>query len=318
MMRTDRERFQRLVDATELVPFTEVERSSGRASARRSSRTLPALAAGLATVIVVATATLLMVRVASHRQMAAPPDSLEELYRRVGTQIGRPGYVLQQTARTETDAGQYSHSATREQWIDPRGNAVRMEWTYSPKTGGESRKQLIITTGEVRVSRDPDGTLTDVDPKGFACYGASVSVSAVLGCPLPTEDSSTRIETGAYEGRPVLVLIKAGTFSTSDTNEEFTERMYVDPESLLPIASEREGTLDYGEKVRERVVTTYEHRFVEATALPEDYFDPRSIGYDPRSGLKELDGLAPDPVETYTPPPRIRGLRGLYRAWRSR
>ncbi len=304
-MRTERERFQKLVDATEIVPFAQIEMAAGGIP-RRAPRTLPAEGMVIATMLVVAVAALLMVRFEDRQQTAAPPTSLEDLYRRVGIQIDRPGHVLQQTARTEMDAGQFSHSATQEQWIDPRGNAVRMEWTYSPKVGGESHKELIITTGEVRVSRNPDGTLTDVDPKQFACYGASVSVSAVLGCPLPTEDTNTRIEKGTYEGRPLLVLIKTGTLSSSDTNEEFTERMYLDPQSLLPMASEREGTLDYGERVPLRARTTYEHQFVEEGSLPEDFFKPSSIGHDPRAGLEELERVS-EGMEVYWLGERLEG-----------
>ncbi len=70
-MRTERERFQKLVDATEIVPFAQIEMAAGGIP-RRAPRTLPAEGMVIATMLVVAVAALLMVRFEDRQQTAAP------------------------------------------------------------------------------------------------------------------------------------------------------------------------------------------------------------------------------------------------------
>lgn len=226
--------------------------------------------------------------------------SMEDVYARVAETAARPGQVLHSTARSETEAGLFSNTSLREQWVDVSGNAVREEGVYTftssqaKREGARPSRRTTITTSESRVTRHDDGSFTDGDPDSFACYGASASVSALLRCAHPTEESETRAERGEYAGRPAVVLVTTGSTSGSDEREEFTERLYLDARTLLPVAAEREGTLDYGRAVRLRGRTRFEHEWVTAASLPNGYFDAASLGYERPDPVEDLDRAADD------------------------
>jgi hypothetical protein len=87
------------------------------------------------------------------------------------------------------------------------------------------------------------------------------------------------VEQGSYDGRPAIVLVTIGRDSGSDTNTTFTKRLYLDPETFLPIVTEIEGSLDYGEVVPLRGQHRFTHDVVAADSVPDDFFEPAAIGY---------------------------------------
>lgn len=64
-----------------------------------------------------------------------------------------------------------------------------------------------------------------------------------------------------------------------DETFDVTRRLYLDVETFLPIALQFDGTVDYGEESTLHGRWTYENDFLPLDSLPDDFFDPASIGY---------------------------------------
>ena len=70
-----------------------------------------------------------------------------------------------------------------------------------------------------------------------------------------------------------------GTSSGSDETYYLTRQTFFDAETFLPLGGVVEGTLDEGVIHPVQSDIPYEHEFVPLDSLPEDFFDPASIGY---------------------------------------
>ena len=82
------------------------------------------------------------------------------------------------------------------------------------------------------------------------------------------------IEDGDFSGKSAIVLVTEGKREGNDQTHTFTERLYLDPKTLLPFAKESDGEVDHGETtpLRERWLYTYET--LSANQVPEDFFSP--------------------------------------------
>ena len=76
-----------------------------------------------------------------------------------------------------------------------------------------------------------------------------------------------------------MVLATKVVWSGTDETFDFTRRLYLDAETFLPIALHFDGTVDHGEVSTLRGQWTYENDFLPLDSLPDDFFDPASIGY---------------------------------------
>jgi hypothetical protein len=124
------------------------------------------------------------------------------------------------------------------------------------------------------------------------CYGADLATSVVLGCPGPTERSTTTTATGSYDGRETIVLTTEGTSRGSDEAHTFTRHLHLDATTYLPVAAVSDGTLNDVKPTFDR--TTYEVSWLDAGQLAADHFDPSSIGYvpqDPEAGIRGVDDM---------------------------
>jgi hypothetical protein len=234
--------------------------------------------------------------------------TVEEIYARFAEAITRPGSVYQVTADMDYDGGYYLMDATRRLWVDVAGDRVRDEGNGEMRakeeeeetTEGEGPMRYewkTITTGGATYGHQEqpqDESEPDSKHEARTCHGGNAAVSTVLGCPGWTEDSIKSAEIGEYKGRAAVVLVTTGTSHGEDETTTFTERLYLDRRTLLPIAAEYEGTLDYGEIYAVYGLTTFKSRFVSADSLPGHFFDPASIGYvehDPEEPLQSDLGI---------------------------
>ena len=96
---------------------------------------------------------------------------------------------------------------------------------------------------------------------------------------------------------PAVLLVTTGTSRGSDEITTSTTRLYLDPRTLLPIASDVTGTYDYGVVEPFSGEGSYEHEWIDRDSLPADFFTPDSIGYvgatDPEAQLEDLDPGTP-------------------------
>jgi len=243
--------------------------------------------------------------------------SVDELYRRVERAVSRPGFVLHQTESTKS-RGLLGGETTEELWVDAARGVVREE-TYEVFRGSERRDRSIIS-GDVQYGDSP-GSRIDAS----RCGGASAVASRVLGCHYDIDPETLRLSAGEWEGRAVLVLSQHGSHE-GESSESYVEKLYVSPETYLPLAKEREGTADFGAPFRIKISsrTVYGQEFVATGTLAAGFFDPRSIGAIAQPNLGWLnragpvywlgehyagrDGLPPLRLETIKPAKHHRGL----------
>ncbi len=248
---------------------------------------------------------------------AGNPSALTvaEVYRRVEQTLDRPGSLYHGTVRIETDSGLFAVVGTTSQWVDARRNVAREETqgTATVKEGAAATRTIdavtLLTEGG-RYVRETDGRITATPARTWLCHGAGIGASAVLGCPGPTEQSTTTVQQGAYAGRPAVVLVTAGTSRGSDQTYTFTNRLYLDPGTFLPVALEGAGQVDVGQIRPTRARRVYAHAFIPADAVPAGFFDPAALGYAKPNPEDPLDRATPDLV-VYWLGAQFAGAAGL-------
>jgi hypothetical protein len=216
--------------------------------------------------------------------------SVQEVYARFAEAITRPGHVYHAEVEISQDAGLFSYDATTEYWVDAERDLARQETEGALQDGQTQRSQTIIAGGARYRSATEDQPSTKVQAR--ACHGANAAIASVIGCPGPTEESTKTVETGRYENKAAIVVVTTGTSSGEDESFTFTQRLYLDEETFLPIAAQSEGTVDYGEVEQTSGLSRYRNDFLPADSLPQDFFDPASIGYverDPEEPLRAGD-----------------------------
>lgn len=200
--------------------------------------------------------------------------TLADVYSRVDRTLRQNGGIYH--VRIESRGGIVLplQTYTTERWVDVHQGAVREEFG-----AGSDRSTISIRNGDASFVRQKDGEFTVTPSKSWTCYGASVAASAVLGCPGPTETSTTTVEQGSFDGRPAIVLLTSGSSYGSDTTFTFTSRRFLVPDTLLPMGYEVSGSMSFGPVVPTSERSVYRHEFTDGAALPPDFFAPASIGY---------------------------------------
>ncbi len=215
----------------------------------------------------------------------ADAPSAEEIYSGLGQTLKQPGFIFHSTVTVEVSAGPYSHTATIQRWVDAERGVAREDTSFSPANDTPQQTATVIANGGY-YHREPSGNVSVGKP--LTCRGASAAISLVLGCPESTDQLTTTVETGQNAGKPSLVLVTSGTTRGSDERITFTDRLHLEPDTYLPIALERDGTIDFGETIPERGKWVFTNEFVPADSLPGNFFDPASIGYVERDPADQL------------------------------
>ena len=114
----------------------------------------------------------------------------------------------------------------------------------------------------------------------FTCQGAHIAASVILGCPNPVQKWTMSLQPGRYAGRQVLVLLRNGTDSSESFGGTFATRIYLDRQTLLPLADVTTGTSN---SKPAHGGATYGSSLVAASSLPASFFQPSSLGYRGRA-----------------------------------
>lgn len=284
------------------------------------------------TVLTLALALVLAAACGQTRPPGSPPAAapaapgtpatmtVDEAYRRAERTLRQPGHLYHATVRVEADAGGFASASTTERWVDAERDIAREEGTYELRaaegagavggSAGRIDRRTALLTASGRYVREPDGQVRATPIRLWTCHGVGVAASAVLGCPGPTEQSTATVERGEYGGKPTVVLVTVGTSRGSDETVSFTNRLYLDPESFLPVSLEGAGQVDMGQIKPTRERRTYAHEFVAAGGVPADFFDPAALGYREPDPAAALDRAPPD-LAVYWLGERFTGTAGL-------
>jgi len=230
--------------------------------------------------------------------------TVEEVYARFAEAINRPGFVYYLTIDVDDDGAPWAMEGTRELWTDPSGDRARHELDMLVHFDEDARYQtkvVLIDGAAYSHTLSPDisdqFSKTRTAPCDFGSAAACLAVEYLGLGYLPTtanpnEDWVEEIHSGRYHGRSAIIITSAGTTKGEIGTSTFTVRLYIDMRTSLPIALEGEGTFDYGQEGQGNWLYTYKSEFVPADSLPDDFFDPASIGYvehDPEEPLQGQD-----------------------------
>ncbi len=228
---------------------------------------------------------------------------IEDVYAGLAATLeDRDGILYSTQTMTGGAAGLVNLRVTFQTWVDAREPVARLEFEgeYTSMEEGKTlsgTSHVIIRDGSEYSTSE--GEVGQDEPRAVeaeGCYGQPEAIAVVIGCPGPTETSTTSVEWGTQDGQPVLVLVTAGETRGSDEVTSFLRRVYVDPDTFLPLFSEEEGVFDTGDGVLEFIVFEYEHEFVKRSALPEDFFELTAIGYTAPDYDAQIDEYFDTPV----------------------
>ena len=202
--------------------------------------------------------------------------SAKEVYTRLEQAMTRPGQVFHTAVRISQEAGPLSYEGKFELWVSPAQNLTR-EVTELHSADGDTHRLEAVSVDGVVYGTPIGGT----PPKhwGLQCPEASALVSTTIACWRSQQAGETSVEAVQYEGLAAVVLATKVVWSGTDETFDFTRRLYLDAETFLPIVLQFDGTVDHGEVSTLRGRWTYENDFRPLDSLPDDFFDPASIGY---------------------------------------
>jgi DNA-binding CsgD family transcriptional regulator len=195
----------------------------------------------------------------------------------------RPNSVYHQIGvsqvRARIESGDVDSEGHIERWFDSAGNREKTvsynvpdeDFRFESVTLAGTTYRVMTRDGERTNSSKFGGTECSETEMGLT-YGVPCPESAVLS-------SSSRVEYGRDKGRLVVVLIQESTSETDGQVATHRSRLLLDPSSFLPIAGESTLEYDSGSIPDTEFTTRYENEFLDADALPDDFFDPASIGY---------------------------------------
>ncbi|NJD65745.1 MAG: hypothetical protein FIB00_10965 [Chloroflexi bacterium] len=236
----------------------------------------------------------------------ARPETVEEFFAELEQAIQKDGKVFHATVELRAvDNGVEGLWATTEGWVQDGAERARAHWQKGPGNTNDIAERTVHIY-------DPDGVYSanldgDDDP-GFRrrteaenCLAdAPTPIVAQVACgflPFGGPDWQLSVEQSKFEGRATVALVGTYAVSSPVGSEEFpvggptphpvmtaaTRAVYtlhLDAASHLPVASGAGVDSDPDRKVFGSEAR-FQTEFLDDSSLPNDWFDPRSIGYVP-------------------------------------
>ena len=282
----------------------------------------PVVAGGVAVVVVAGAGLLIWALVATGGGGGASRTDLsaltpENFGDRLLEALTREGKVF------HTNIAQFSVTAdgtrqdmyTVEAWLDLEHELVREEFHKDPTFEADlGEYQVSLVVGDTLYSGDEEEILRVNLVVGDTLFPGdeeeilrgknndcsimgpwlSASLTLVFNCEPLSEDvnlSPRRVETDVeYRGTRAIAVSRDGIAESEGSSgidvTEFTVSFYVDRETFLPLAQVTE-IRSSTEGSEGELVAAFENEFLSRDSLPDDLFDPASIGY-----------VAPTPTNT--------------------
>jgi hypothetical protein len=221
--------------------------------------------------------------------------TLDDVHRRMLAAIDGDGQVFYTRIDYSVDIGGKHVGAirgTQEIWIDVESGAARMEADVGQ---GESRRH------EIRIINGDTTYLIAGNPgrpnRPQTCHGSSSGLlSTLLSCRGVLEESTTHVEVGAeYDGRPAIILLTEGTTRDSDGKYPFTQHLYIDEQTWLPLGVDTDSTWFTGDAAH--TTERFNSEFLARDSLPADFFDAVANGWiesDEEAAFREAVLNGPD------------------------
>lgn len=254
---------------------------------RSITRILAALILAFSTTRLLATECPVLL--AAHAHGAQQPLTVRRLYHEVETRLAQSGKIYKALIRRTFQGGGIGRSDVTRAWVDARRDLAREQTTDRVTFGGQQSQAYTFTTiyasgttysrGSVIAPGQPTVQTAPV----LTCQGAHIAASVILGCPNPVQKWTMSLQPGQDAGRQVLVLLRNGTDSSEDFAGTYTTRIYLDRQTLLPLADVTTGTMNTKNANQAHGRATYLTSLVAPSALPGSFFQPSSIGYRGRA-----------------------------------
>jgi hypothetical protein len=225
--------------------------------------------------------------------------SLEGVYARVAAAMYRPGEIYGPTISTVEVSGPNTFTTRTQAWIDLAGSRARGD--VEAAFGDVRKTSSWIIDGRAYIQ-----TL-EYDPpfmrEATTCRDSDDPLLAlVLACRAHGERGITVVlDEGDYHGQPAIAVLTQGATDEPGGRTYFTETLFVDPGTYLPIAVEGSGrseTLDASGNVVETLalgrMVYFENAFSAADGVDLAMFDPGAFGYEPADPMVTITKNTPD------------------------
>lgn len=217
----------------------------------------------------------------------APLPTVEQVYAQAQRAL-RAGGVYHEKITTNQVAGEFSFSAQVERWTDAAHGRAREQVRVSGRMVDEVTGQAQVAT-RLTVGKELWQEGGEIVPAPV-CHGADAATSGVLGCPVDTGGPvQITVAWGASGGKPVLTLTAKVHAESEDATADTTDVVSLDPSTMLPTSTRRDGTMNGG-PIHSR--STVVGSFLSGASLAKGFFDPASMGWKRAAPVASLPSQA--------------------------
>jgi hypothetical protein len=262
-------------------------------SSRRASGPAPLLVL-LLCIVAAASATACALDPSPSASVAGAYEQPSDAFARTEASIAQPGMAFHVFAKIDTTQGPRHFTGHEESWVDAATASARSEVTTEFGVTAETyRTAASIVRGGSWYLRPAEGPARL--RRAPTCRGTDdAALALILACRGALTRSTTITRSGqTWDGRPAVAVITAGVEPGPGEITSFTDTLYLNATSYLPMALVTDGTVTSdGVTVPLYVVTRYEAALVPLASLPADLFSPASIGYverDPEQPLQDSE-----------------------------
>lgn len=264
------------------------------ARSRRRASSATSLLVFVLCVVAAFSATACSLDRSTSASVAVAYEQPGDAFARTEASVAQPGTALHVVAQIDATQGPRHFTGHQESWIDGASGAARSEVTTEFGATAETYRT------SVSIVRDGSWYLRPAEGparlrQAQTCRGTEdPALALILACRSELERSKTITQPGlSWEGRGALAVITAGDEPGPGEITSFTDTLYLDATSYLPLALVTDGTVtSAGIALPLHVVTHYQTAFVPLASLPPDLFSPASLGYaerDTEQPLREGD-----------------------------
>jgi hypothetical protein len=211
------------------------------------------------------------------------PDAgitVEALEQRMNDALTAGRDVLLTRTLSIYESGEYLRESSTQTWVDSANQSARMRQDVEVRSPPLPQPPDRIVIGGTGYYVDQDGSVRTY--RSQKCpESRALPLSEYMPCANTGDEITSRVViTEGPDASEVLAIKTTGKRSGSDSTVTFTHYLYVDPVTYLPVAVvERGADRMQGHTQYYTSTQHFTHEFVACSTLPDDFFDPASIGY---------------------------------------